>query len=220
MAVYLLDKDYLAFPNPSLARRDGLLAVGGDLSVDRLLLAYRNGIFPWYEEGQDIMWWSPHERYIIRPANIHVSHSMKKFYRRHDIEIKVNRDFAFTMHKCREKREHAEGTWITDDMEKAYHDLHLRGYAMSVEAFIDGGLAGGLYGVDLGRCFMGESMFSDMENGSKAALIGLARMLEKKGYLTIDCQFHTAHLESMGGEMISQDEYRRILAKGTNDTTL
>lgn len=214
MTVYLLDKELLAFPDPSLAREDGLLAVGGDLSADRLLLAYRNGIFPWYEEGQDILWWSPHERYIIRPEKIHVSHSMKKYYRRHDIGIKVNRDFSFTMHKCREKRENTVGTWITDDMEKAYYDLHLKGYALCLEAFVDGELAGGLYGVDLGRCFMGESMFSDMENGSKVALIELAHMLEKKGYLTIDCQFHTEHLESMGGEMISQDEYRQLLAKG------
>ena len=211
MAVYLLDKDLLMFPDPSLARSDGLLAVGGDLSVERLLSAYSNGIFPWYEEGQEILWWAPHERFIIRPANIHVSHSMRKFYRRHEILIKVNRDFAYTMHKCREKRENREGTWITDDMERPYNKLHRRGYAQSVEAFIDGELAGGLYGVDLNKCFMGESMYSEKENGSKAALIELAHMLEGNGYRMIDCQFHTDHLESMGGEMISQDEYRTIL---------
>lgn len=215
MGVYLLDKNTIAFPDPSLARSDGLLAVGGDLSVERLLLAYGNGIFPWYEEGQDIMWWSPHERYIIRPANIHVSRSMKKFYRQHEIEIRVNRDFAFTMHKCREKMEDKEGTWITDDMEKAYYELHKRGYAASVEAYIDGNLAGGLYGVDLGMCFMGESMYSEMENGSKIALIELAHLLEMKDYRVIDCQFHTDHLESMGGETVTGEEYRRLLGKNT-----
>lgn len=217
MPVYILDENVISFPDPSLAREDGLLAVGGDLSVERLLLAYSNGIFPWYDEGQDIMWWSPHERYIIRPDKIHVSHSMKKYCRRHDIEIKINRDFAFTMHKCREKREDREGTWITDEMERAYYDLHRAGYALSMESFVDGELAGGLYGVDLGRCFMGESMFSDKENGSKIALIELARMLGRMGYYLIDCQFHTDHLESMGGEYISQDEYRQILSRSIGE---
>ena len=203
MSIFLLHKDLIIFPDPSFAEENGLLAVGGDLSVERLLAAYRNGIFPWYNEGQDILWWSPHERYIIRPANIHISHSMRKFYRKHEIEIKLDRDFAFTMHKCRLKREYQEGTWIPDDMEKAYLALH--------KAFVDGDLAGGLYGVNLDGCFMGESMFSDMENGSKIALIELARKLEKSRYKVIDCQFHTDHLESMGGEMISQREYRNIL---------
>lgn len=207
MPVFELDNDHIVFPDPMYAEEDGLLAVGGDLCTQRLLLAYQNGIFPWYNEGQPILWWCPHERYIIRPQKIHISHSMKKFMRRHDIRIIFNRDFADTIHRCRIKREFKEGTWITDDMESAYCRLHRAGYAVSVESYIDGQLAGGLYGVDLGKCFFGESMFTDVENGSKLALIGLAHRLTQKGYRFIDCQFHTDHLESMGGEYIDYEEY-------------
>ena len=214
MPVFALDDKEISFPLPELAEDDGLLAVGGDLCIDRLILAYSNGIFPWYNEGQPIMWWCPKERYIIRPSNIHISHSTKKFMKKHEIKVQVNRDFSDTMHRCRTKREFKEGTWITTDMEKAYASLAAHNLAMSVDAFIDGQLAGGLYGVSLGRCFFGESMFSDMENGSKLALIGLAQMLQENGYLMIDCQFHTDHLESMGGESISYVEYKEILEKG------
>lgn len=214
MPVYKLDKNEISFPDPSLAEENGLLAFGGDLSVDRLLLAYSNGIFPWYDEGEPIMWWCPHERYIIRPQNIHISHSMKKFMKHHNVGIRFNRNFADTMHRCRTKREFAEGTWITDDMETAYHRLHELDYAVSVEAYIDDQLAGGLYGVCLGRCFFGESMFTDIENGSKIALILLAKCLEEKDFVMIDCQFHTDHLESMGGEAVSFKEYKSLLDEG------
>lgn len=213
MPVFALDENEIYFPDPTLAEEDGLLAVGGDLSVERLVLAYCNGIFPWYNEGDPIMWWCPRERFIIRPSHIHISHSMEKFFRKHKAEIRLNRDFADTMHRCRAKRE-KDGTWITDQMEKAYFALHQNHFAVSVEAFIDGKLGGGLYGVCIGKCFFGESMFSDMENGSKAALILFARLLEEKGFLMIDCQFHTDHLESMGGETISWEEYRKLLDKG------
>lgn len=216
MAVYALDEDEIYFPDPSLAEDDGLLAVGGDLSIQRLLLAYTNGIFPWYNKEDPIMWWCPKERFIIRPANIHVSHSMKKFMKKHEISIKINRDFADTMHRCRLKREFAEGTWITDDMEEAYYRLYENKLALSVESYIDGKLAGGLYGVCLGRCFFGESMFSDMENGSKIALILLARFLEDNDFVMIDCQLHTDHLESMGGERISYEEYKDLIDEGIN----
>lgn len=214
MPVYGLDDKEIYFPDPILAEEDGLLAIGGDLSLDRLLLAYSHGIFPWYNEGDPIMWWCPKERFIIRPAEIHVSKSMKKFFRKHDVTIEFNRDFKDTMHRCRTKREFAEGTWITDAMEEAYYNLHKHNFALSVEAFVDGQLAGGLYGVCLGACFFGESMFSDMENGSKIALILLAEVLEEQGFLMIDCQFHTPHLESMGGVHISYDEYRQLLKEG------
>ncbi|MCQ2536887.1 MAG: leucyl/phenylalanyl-tRNA--protein transferase [Lachnospiraceae bacterium] len=214
MAVFSLEPGIICFPDPTLAEEDGLLAVGGDLSVDRLLLAYSHGIFPWYEGDEPYLWWCPKERYIIRPSNIHVSHSMKKFMKKHLCNIKVNRDFADTMHRCRTKREFNEGTWITDDMEKAYLELHKNNYAISVEAYIDGALAGGLYGVCIGRCFFGESMFSDMPNGSKVALILLARFLEENEFVMIDCQFHTDHLESMGGEQITYSEYTELLKKG------
>lgn len=214
MPVYGLDDKEIYFPDPTLAEDDGLLAIGGDLSLDRLLLAYSHGIFPWYNEDDPIMWWCPKERFIIRPAEIHVSKSMKKFFRKHDVSIEFNRDFKDTMHRCRTKREFAEGTWITDAMEEAYYNLHKHNFALSVEAFVDGQLAGGLYGVCLGACFFGESMFSDMENGSKIALILLAEVLEEQGFLMIDCQFHTPHLESMGGVHISYNEYRQLLKEG------
>lgn len=215
MAVYALEEDNIYFPDPTLAEDDGLLAVGGDLSLERLLLAYTNGIFPWYNKENPIMWWCPKERFIIRPSKIHISHSMKKFMKKHDVRIMVNRDFADTMHRCRMKREFQEGTWITDEMEEAYIRLFENDYALSVESYFDGTLAGGLYGVCLGRCFFGESMFSDMENGSKIALILLAQLLEDNDFVMIDCQFHTDHLESMGGERIGWDEYRALLDEGT-----
>lgn len=213
MSVFRLD-DEIWLPKPELADEDGLLAVGGDLSVERLVLAYTNGIFPWYNPDDPIMWWCPKERFIIRPENIHISHSMKKFLRQHKVEMKLDRDFADTIHRCRMKRESTVGTWITDDMEQAYYQLHKYGLANSVEAFIDDELAGGLYGVCIGKCFFGESMFSDKENGSKAALILFSQLLAEKGFLMIDCQFRTDHLESMGGEYISWEEYRSLLDRG------
>lgn len=202
MPVFRLQKHEIYFPNPTLACDDGLLAVGGDLCVERLLLAYTHGIFPWYNPGDEILWWCPHERFVIFPKEIHISRSMKKYIKKHTFTVKVNRDFADTMHRCRAKREFAEGTWISDEMEEAYFALHQAGYAMSVEMFEEERLAGGLYGVVIGKCFFGESMFSEQENGSKIALTALAKMLDKEGFLLIDCQFHTEHLERMGGRFL------------------
>ncbi len=217
MPIFRLEEDKIYFPQPTLAESDGLLAVGGDLSVDRLLLAYSNGIFPWYDEGNPIMWWCPKERFIIRPNEIHVSHSLKKYMKKHKVDIMIDRDFADTMHRCRTKREFAEGTWITDDMEKAYYRLHEEGFAMSVESYVDDELAGGLYGVVIGRCFFGESMFSDAENGSKIALVKFSELLAENKFVMIDCQFHTDHLESMGGVRISYVEYMEMLERGMSD---
>lgn len=214
MPVYRLDQREISFPNPACARPDGLLAVGGDLRVERLLLAYTNGIFPWYNPGEEIMWWCPRERFVILPHEIHISRSMKKYMKKHEISLRLNRDFADTMHRCRLKREFAEGTWISDEMEAAYGRLHRAGYAVSVECYEDKELAGGFYGVSVGKCFFGESMFSEKENGSKTALIGFAQLLQKENFLMIDCQFHTDHLERMGGKLISWEEYYRMLKKG------
>ncbi len=214
MPVYLLNKKEIYFPSPIFARADGLLAVGGDLSIERLLLAYKNGIFPWYSPGEEIMWWCPSERFVIFPNEIHISHSMKKYIKKYQPSIKINRDFADTMHRCRIKREFNEGTWISDEMENAYYKLHKAGYALSVEAFEDNELAGGLYGVCIGRCFFGESMFSEKENGSKTALILFSKWLCSNQYLFIDCQFHTEHLESMGGKYISWEKYDKMLQNG------
>jgi len=211
--MYILPIEPIIFPDPSLANEDGFLAVGGDLSPERLMLAYRNGIFPWYNDGQPILWWSPPERCVIRPEKIHVSHSMQKFMRRHKVEIVRNRDFAHTMHRCGEKRADKEGTWIIPEMEEAYLRLHKLGYATSVEAYIDGELAGGLYGVNNSKVFCGESMYSDLENGSKIALILFARELRAEGYELIDCQFRTDHLVSLGAEMISREEYLSYLSR-------
>lgn len=215
MPVFRLSEEKITFPNPTLARDDGLLAVGGDLCVERLLLAYTHGIFPWYNPGDEIMWWCPKERFVIFPNEIHISHSMRKHMKKHEFRVVLNRDFANTMHRCRVKREFNEGTWISDEMEEAYHRLNEEGFAVSVEVFEDGALAGGLYGVSIGKCFFGESMFSEKENGSKTALIAFAQLLEKNDFLFIDCQFHTEHLESMGGRYISWEEYDRMLAEGT-----
>ncbi|WP_408072476.1 leucyl/phenylalanyl-tRNA--protein transferase [Butyrivibrio sp. JL13D10] len=214
MSVYILDENIIGFPDPTLADDDGLLAIGGNLSVRRLLLAYSNGIFPWYEEGEPLMWWCPKERFIIKPSEVHVSHSMKKFIKKHQISRVLNRDFSDTMHRCRTKREHVQGTWITDDIEKAYKRLFDKGFALSFDTYIDGELAGGLYGVRIGKCFFGESMYTDIENGSKLALIELSHILDKNGYLMIDCQFPTDHLKSMGGISISYSEYMAILREG------
>lgn len=214
MPVFRLNEKEISFPNPAYACEDGLLAVGGDLSVERLLLAYSHGIFPWYNPGEEIMWWCPKERFVIFPKEIHVSHSMKKYMKKHELQMILNRDFSDTMHRCRIKREFEEGTWISDEMEAAYYRLCEKGYAVSVEVLEDGALAGGLYGVCIGRCFFGESMFSEKENGSKTALIAFAQLLEQKGFLFIDCQFHTEHLESMGGRYISWEEYDGMLQEG------
>lgn len=214
MPVFRLDPERVSFPDPTLARADGLLAVGGDLSVERLYLAYSHGIFPWYDPGDEIMWWCPKERFVIFPAEIHVSRSMRRYMKKHELKLMLNRDFADTMHRCRIKRESQEGTWISDEMEEAYGRLNREGLAVSVEVFEDGALAGGFYGVCIGRCFFGESMFSEKENGSKTALIAFARILEQKGFLFIDCQFHTEHLESMGGRYITWEEYDAMLREG------
>ena len=218
MPVFRLNENEISFPDPSLAEDDGLLAVGGDLSVERLVLAYSNGIFPWYGKGDPILWWCPKKRFIIKPQEIHISHSMKKYMRKHEISCVLNRNFADTMHRCRTKREFKEGTWIDDAMEAAYYALWERKLALSLEARSDGKLAGGLYGVCLGRCFFGESMYSEMENGSKLALIMLAELLEQRGFFMIDCQFRTDHLESMGGREVSMEEYRALLDKGLKET--
>ena len=195
--------------------RSGAGHVGGDLSVERLLLAYTHGIFPWYDPGEEILWWCPRERFVIFPEEIHISHSMRKYWKKHKLRLVLNRDFADTMHRCRMKREFKEGTWISDEMEAAYCRLFQAGYAVSVEVSEDGELAGGLYGVSIGRCFFGESMFSERENGSKAALIAFARLLQRSRFLFMDCQFYTEHLESMGGRYISWEEYDRMLEEGT-----
>ena len=216
--IYRLPDDRIVFPNPRTGDPDGLFAVGGDLSIDRLLLAYSNGIFPWYSfrDFKEIHWYCPMQRFVIFPDEIHVSHSMRTFFNRNADRYRcsIDEDFDAVIHHCSELRIDEDGAWLGDDMIRAYTELHRQGFAHSVEVWDEqsGQLAGGLYGVAIGTCFFGESMFSLAPNGSKMALIHLARLMQQNGGRMIDCQFETPHLKSMGGRYISYDEYMEIVS--------
>jgi leucyl/phenylalanyl-tRNA--protein transferase len=208
--IFRLD-DRLIFPDPALAEEDGLLAVGGDLSTERLLLAYQNGIFPWYSEDDPILWYSPHERFVLFPQKLKISKSMRQVLRSDMFTVTSDTCFSDVVAACSAiKREGQDGTWITDDMKAAYAKLHAEGHAHSVEVWQGDKLVGGLYGVHAGDVFCGESMFSLVSNASKTALIWLCNTGK---YKLIDCQVHTEHLESMGARMISREEYIGILHK-------
>ncbi|MFR5266873.1 leucyl/phenylalanyl-tRNA--protein transferase [Clostridium sp.] len=213
MAVYRLD-ERIIFPLPELGEEDGLLAVGGDLSIERLVLAYENGIFPWYSDDEPILWWCPKKRFIIKPENMKTSKSMKRVLNKKDFKVTFNKNFEGVITNCKELRENKEGTWITEEMREAYINLFNKGFGFSVEVIKNGELVGGVYGVKLGKCFFGESMFSKVPNGSKIALIYLGKKLEEEGALFVDCQFHTEHLESMGGEYIEWEEFKKLLSEG------
>lgn len=214
MAVWQLD-DELWFPDPHLGEDDGLVAVGGDLSVERLLLAYSNGFFPWYAFQIDSKphWYCPLDRYVIFPSEIHISHSMKQLLRQQRYEVTINQDFEGVIHGCStaQDRDEEMGAWLGPDIIEAYTDLHHRGYAASVEVWEDSRLVGGLYGVTLRKAFFGESMFSLVPNASKLALIHLAKTMEAAGGRLIDCQFETSHFRSMGGRHISYEQYMAII---------
>jgi leucyl/phenylalanyl-tRNA--protein transferase len=206
--IFRLDKR-LIFPDPALAEEDGLLAVGGDLATDRLLLAYQNGIFPWYSDDTPILWYSPHERFVLFPAELKLSKSMQQVLRSGRFRITTDQCFEEVIDACSTvPRNGQDGTWITDDMKNAYIGLHAEGQAHSVEVWEQDKLVGGLYGVQIGSVFCGESMFSRASNASKAALIHLCK---SGSYTLIDCQVHTEHLESMGARMISRKEYMAML---------
>lgn len=202
----------IAFPDPHYGDADGLLAVGGDLSIDRLILAYSNGIFPWYafRENQ-IQWWCPLDRFVIFPGEIHISHSMRTLINKKRYELTINRAFREVIQTCGNLRIEQEGAWLGKDMMTAYTYLHEQGFATSVEVWEQERLVGGLYGVTLGRCFFGESMFSLVPNASKLALIYLATTFRELGGVMIDCQFETPHLRSMGGRHISYEEYMKYV---------
>ncbi len=211
MPVFSLD-DELIFPHPALRDPDGLLAVGGDLSPDRLLLAYRWGIFPWYHEGQPLLWWWLAPRLMLRPYEIHISHSLQSILRKEIFHITFNTAFAEVMKNCSEiKRMNQDGTWITDDMLEAYLELHQEGYAHSVEVWQDDELVGGLYGIGYGKIFTGESMFAKKSNASKVAFVHLARHLSAKRFEWIDCQQDTTHLRSLGADLIPEDQFLDVL---------
>jgi len=213
LAIYKLSKE-LIFPSPELSEEDGLLAIGGDLSLERLLLAYSNGIFPWYNEGEPILWWCPKPRFILKPNEVKISKSMKKIIKKKQFTVTFNNDFEGVINNCKSMRENNEGTWITEDMKNAYINLFKCGYAISVETYLDNELVGGLYGVKIGKCFFGESMFSKVSNSSKIALITLADKLQQEDFILIDCQMHTAHLESMGGKSVKWTDFQEMLHRG------
>lgn len=215
MPIYQLP-DEIIFPNPELAEEDGLLAVGGDLSFERLLLAYCNGIFPWYSDGDPILWWCPKPRFIIKPNEVKISKSMKRVFNSGNFKVTFDNDFEGVIRNCKELRENKEGTWINNDMMEAYINLFKKGFASSVEVYRDEKLVGGLYGVKIGKCFFGESMFSIETNASKVALISICKRLEEEGYIFLDCQMHTNHLESMGGKFVSWEDFKLMLEDGIN----
>jgi len=206
------------FPPVTAALTDpnGLLAAGGDLSAVRLLDAYRHGIFPWFNPGQPILWWSPDPRMVLIPAEFKVARSLGKVLRNRDFEVRADTNFRAVMQACAEPRPEQDGTWISDEMIAAYCALHEQGVAHSVETWIDGELAGGLYGVALGRMFYGESMFTRVADASKIALAHLVRQLERWKFGLIDCQVHTGHLASVGAREIPRVDFMRKLQELVN----
>jgi len=210
-----------SFPPVHRALREpnGLLAAGGDLSIERLLEAYRHGIFPWYSDGQPILWWSPDPRMVLAPTEIEISRSLRKRIRNSGYEVRVDTCFAAVVSACAAPRAGQPGTWITREMAAAYGALHLAGYAHSVETWNEGTLAGGLYGVSIGRMFFGESMFSSASDASKIALAHLARQLERWDFGLIDCQMSTPHLASLGAHEMPRAQFMRALTELVNYPT-
>ena len=210
MPLYALN-DSLWFPPVEDALPDGLLAMGGDLSIERLLLAYKNGIFPWYD-GNVPLWWCPNPRFVLFPDELKVSKSMQSLLKKNAFDFTINQAFEEVINQCKEtKRKDQDGTWIKDEVEDAYIQLHQQGYAHSAEAWIDGELVGGLYGIRLGKVFFGESMFSKKSNASKYAFIKYATQLKAEGIVLIDCQIHTQHLESLGAKMIMRQQFTQLI---------
>jgi leucyl/phenylalanyl-tRNA--protein transferase len=208
----LLLSEEIIFPPVHLANKDGLLAIGGDLSVDRLLLAYKSGIFPWYNQGEPIIWYSPNPRMVLFPNELKISKSMKQLIRKNEFKVTFNESFEGVISNCKTiERDEQGGTWITNEMQEAYIKLHKKGVAKSVEVWLNNELVGGLYGIDLGTVFCGESMFSTVSNASKIAFIYLVQKLEKEKYKLIDCQVYNDHLASLGAEEISRETFLSYL---------
>jgi leucyl/phenylalanyl-tRNA---protein transferase len=207
--IFTLNNNDIIFPDPKLAEPDGLLAVGGDLSTERLVKAYQSGIFPWYSDDEPICWYAPHERCVLYPSKIKVSKTMQQVLDRRTFKITTNTAFEEVIMNCANtERNFQDGTWITNDMQKAYIKLHQLGIAKSVEVWQNKELVGGLYGIDMQHIFCGESMFSKVSNASKAALIWLCK---NNNYTLIDCQVRTEHLISMGAEIMEQEKYMEFL---------
>lgn len=210
MPLYALD-DQLWFPPVSDALEDGLLAMGGDVSVDRLLLAYRNGIFPWYDDTVPL-WWSPDPRFVLFPDKLKISKSMQQVFKKKQFQFRINTNFEGVIAACKSlQRKGQDGTWITDELERSFIQLHQIGHAHSAEAWMNDELVGGLYGIRMGSFFFGESMFSKVSNASKFAFISYVQTLKKEDLTLVDCQVHTEHLESLGAEMIPRNVFIQLL---------
>jgi leucyl/phenylalanyl-tRNA--protein transferase len=219
MPVFLLSEK-IAFPSPYLASAEGLLAVGGDLRTERLLLAYRLGIFPWFSEEEPILWWSPDPRLVLFPEELHVSRSLSRVIRRGRYRVTADQAFSRVIRECaRVRLEKEEGTWIGEEMIRAYEQLHTDGYAHSVESWQGGRLVGGLYGVSLGGCFFGESMFSRRSDASKVALVSLVSHLQVQGFDLVDCQVTTEHLKRFGAREIPRAGFLKRLARSLAQPT-
>ena len=209
--MYFLSKD-LFFPPVELASKEGILAVGGDLSSARLLLAYRNGIFPWFDCNEPILWWSPPKRMVVFPKSYKVSKSMRNILNKNCFKVTMNNNFKSVIIHCQNiKRKGQDGTWITDDIVASYTKLHEAGIAKSIEVWQDDKIVGGLYGIDLGTVFCGESMFSIVPNASKVAFISLINHLKENNYKLLDCQIHNDHLEKLGAFEISRNEFMELI---------
>jgi leucyl/phenylalanyl-tRNA--protein transferase len=208
-----LKKNDLTFPplEKALHEPNGLLAAGGDLSAERLVQAYRHGCFPWYQDGQPILWWSPDPRTVLFPAELHVSRSLRKLLRQQRYQVTFDQDFTAVIRACAGPRTYADDTWITDSMQAAYITLHDRGLAHSVEVWDNGTLVGGLYGLAMGKLFFGESMFSHADNASKVGFATLVEHLHQAGFVLIDCQMPTGHLHSLGARAISRQAFAEHL---------
>lgn len=210
--LYFLSKEHW-FPPVNHAQEDGLLAIGGDLHPNRILLAYQKGIFPWFS-GPDPLWWSPDPRFVLFPEKVRISHSMKSVLKKDTFKVTFNTCFLRVIQSCAEiKREGQDGTWILPEMVDSYNILHQQGHAHSIEVWQNDELVGGLYGILVGKVFCGESMFSKVANASKYGFIQLCNHFQEKGILLIDCQVHTNHLESLGAEWMSRNEFIDFLSK-------
>ena len=216
MPVFRLTEE-LIFPEPELAEEDGLLAVGGDLSKDRILLAYSMGIFPWFSEGSPILWWSPDPRLVLIPEELKVSRSLSQVIKKGVFSVTMDTAFERVIRNCAEiNRKGQQGTWITEEMIRAYISLHCAGYAHSIESWDKGELAGGLYGIALGKAFFGESMFAIKSNASKVAFVTLVGYLKKLNFSFIDCQVTTEHLKSLGAKEVDRDKFLQMLKEALN----
>jgi leucyl/phenylalanyl-tRNA---protein transferase len=219
--MYWLPDDKILFPHPSLAEEDGLLAAGGDLSPSRVLFAYQKGIFPWYNEGEPILWWSPDPRMVLFPKALKISKSMRPYFNQSKFSVTYNQCFEQVIRTCSQQlRNGQSGTWIIEDMINAYCQLHELGFAQSVEVWQADRLVGGLYGIALGKCFFGESMFTNVPNASKFGFISFVQKLEQADFQLIDCQQETKHLASMGAAPISRTLFLAYLSKNETEAAL